>query len=79
MSRRPRSRHQRRHQRRRGGGDDDRVVGAVLGPADAAIVVLAADVHAQGAEALARLPQGDVARFIGVTPVAFSRIKRRVA
>jgi CRP-like cAMP-binding protein len=29
--------------------------------------------------ALARLPQGDVARFIGVTPVAFSRIKRRVA
>lgn len=30
-------------------------------------------------DALARLPQGDVARFIGVTPVAFSRIKRRVA
>ncbi len=29
-------------------------------------------------EALARLPQGDVARFLGVTPVAFSRIKRRV-
>jgi CRP-like cAMP-binding protein len=29
-------------------------------------------------KALARLPQGDVARFLGVTPVAFSRIKRRV-
>ncbi len=28
---------------------------------------------------LARLPQGDVARFLGITPVAFSRIKRRVA
>jgi CRP-like cAMP-binding protein len=27
---------------------------------------------------LARLPQGDVARFLRVTPVAFSRIKRRV-
>jgi CRP-like cAMP-binding protein len=27
----------------------------------------------------ARLPQGDIARFIGVTPVAFSRIKRRIA
>jgi CRP-like cAMP-binding protein len=26
----------------------------------------------------ARLPQGDIARFIGVTPVAFSRIKRRI-
>lgn len=33
--------------------------------------------HARAA--LARLPQGDVARFIGVTPVAFSRIKRRVS
>lgn len=30
-------------------------------------------------KALARLPQGDVARFLGVTPVAFSRIKRRIA
>jgi len=30
------------------------------------------------AAALARLPQGDVARFLGVTPVAFSRIKRRL-
>lgn len=28
--------------------------------------------------ALERLPQGDVARFLGVTPVAFSRIKRRL-
>jgi CRP-like cAMP-binding protein len=27
---------------------------------------------------LARLPQGDVARYLRVTPVAFSRIKRRV-
>jgi CRP-like cAMP-binding protein len=27
---------------------------------------------------LERLPQGDVARFLGVTPVAFSRIKRRL-
>lgn len=26
----------------------------------------------------ARLPQGDIARFIGVTPVALSRIKRRI-
>lgn len=30
-------------------------------------------------EVAARLPQGDIARFIGVTPVAFSRIKRRIA
>ncbi len=29
-------------------------------------------------EVAARLPQGDMARFIGVTPVAFSRIKRRI-
>lgn len=29
-------------------------------------------------QALARLPQGDVARFLGITPVAFSRIKRRM-
>ncbi len=28
---------------------------------------------------LARLQQGDVARYLGVTPVAFSRIKRRIA
>lgn len=27
---------------------------------------------------LARLPQGDIARFLGITPVAFSRIKRRM-
>lgn len=30
------------------------------------------------ADLLARLPQGDIARFLRVTPVAFSRIKRRV-
>jgi CRP-like cAMP-binding protein len=28
--------------------------------------------------ALARLPQGDIARFLGITPIAFSRIKRRL-
>jgi CRP-like cAMP-binding protein len=28
---------------------------------------------------VARLPQGDIARFLGITPVAFSRVKRRVA
>ena len=28
---------------------------------------------------LDRLPQGDIARFIGITPIAFSRIKRRLA
>jgi CRP-like cAMP-binding protein len=27
---------------------------------------------------LARLPQGDIARFLRVTPIAFSRIKRRI-
>lgn len=26
-----------------------------------------------------RLPQGDIARFLGITPIAFSRIKRRLA
>lgn len=29
-------------------------------------------------EALGRLPQGDIARFLGITPIAFSRIKRRL-
>ena len=29
-------------------------------------------------DALARLPQGDIARFLGITPIAFSRIKRRM-
>ncbi|MFN6924338.1 MAG: Crp/Fnr family transcriptional regulator [Tabrizicola sp.] len=33
----------------------------------------------QAAPVAARLPQGDIARFIGVTPVAFSRIKLRIA
>lgn len=28
---------------------------------------------------LSRLPQGDIARFLGITPIAFSRVKRRVA
>jgi CRP-like cAMP-binding protein len=26
-----------------------------------------------------RLPQGDIARYLGITPIAFSRIKRRLA
>ena len=30
-------------------------------------------------QTLTRLPQGDVARFLGITPIAFSRIKRRIA
>lgn len=30
------------------------------------------------AQPLSRLPQGDIARFSGITPAAFSRIKRRV-
>lgn len=33
-------------------------------------------VHAP--DALSRLPQGDIARFLGITPIAFSRIKRRM-
>lgn len=31
------------------------------------------------ADLVRRLPQGDVARYLGVTPIAFSRIKRRLA
>ena len=27
---------------------------------------------------VARLPQGDIARYLGITPIAFSRIKRRI-
>lgn len=34
--------------------------------------------QAREADLLARLPQGDVARFLRVTPIAFSRIKRRL-
>lgn len=33
---------------------------------------------ADHAPLMARLPQGDIARFLGITPVAFSRVKRRV-
>jgi hypothetical protein len=29
-------------------------------------------------ELLRRLPQGDIARFLGITPIAFSRIKKRL-
>lgn len=36
------------------------------------------NVLAGAPKVVARLPQGDIARFIGVTPVAFSRIKRRM-
>lgn len=36
-------------------------------------------VLAQAGPVAARLSQGDIARFIGVTPVALSRIKRRIA
>jgi len=32
-----------------------------------------------GSTMLSRLPQGDIARFIGITPIAFSRIKRRIS
>ena len=50
---------------------------------EAALLTMSAEaryraLRAGAPEALARLPQGDVARFLGVTPVAFSRIKRRV-
>ncbi|VAV88251.1 hypothetical protein MNBD_ALPHA04-1370 [hydrothermal vent metagenome] len=33
----------------------------------------------QEAELASRLPQGDIARFLGITPIAFSRIKRRMS
>jgi CRP-like cAMP-binding protein len=36
------------------------------------------DLIASEPELLARLPQGDIARFLRVTPIAFSRIKKRV-
>jgi CRP-like cAMP-binding protein len=36
------------------------------------------DLLTHDAELVARLPQGDIARFLAVTPIAFSRIKRRV-
>ena len=32
----------------------------------------------QNEELAGRLPQGDIARYLGITPVAFSRIKRRM-
>jgi hypothetical protein len=34
---------------------------------------------ADHAPLVARLPQGDIARIFGITPVELSRIKRRVA
>lgn len=37
------------------------------------------NLQATSAGILARLPQGDIARYLGVTPIAFSRIKRRIA
>ncbi|TAG12544.1 MAG: Crp/Fnr family transcriptional regulator [Rhodobacterales bacterium] len=50
---------------------------------EAALLTMTAEARlrailAAAPEIAARLPQGDIARFIGVTPVAFSRIKRRV-
>ncbi len=50
---------------------------------EAALLTMTAEarlraVLAAAPEIAARLPQGDIARFIGVTPVAFSRIKRRI-
>ena len=32
----------------------------------------------ENADLAGRLPQGDIARYLGITPVAFSRIKRRM-
>lgn len=32
----------------------------------------------ENADLAKRLPQGDIARYLGITPVAFSRIKRRM-
>jgi len=36
------------------------------------------DLLANDADLIARLPQADIARFLRITPVAFSRIKRRM-
>lgn len=33
----------------------------------------------QGGDLMQRLSQGDIARYLGITPVAFSRIKRRLS
>lgn len=49
-----------------------------------ALLCLSAEAHyralrARSPEALQRLPKGDVARYLGITPVAFSRILRRSA
>lgn len=51
---------------------------------EAALLTLAPEarlraIQTHAAPVAARLPQGDIARFIGVTPVALSRIKRRIA
>lgn len=50
---------------------------------EAALLTMTAEARLRAVLAAApaivkRLPQGDIARFIGVTPVAFSRIKRRI-
>ncbi len=34
--------------------------------------------QAQDQDLIQRLPQGDIARYLGITPIAFSRIKRRL-
>lgn len=51
---------------------------------EAALLCLSAEARYRNLRAtsgaiLDRLPQGDIARYLGVTPVAFSRIKRRIA
>jgi CRP-like cAMP-binding protein len=49
---------------------------------EALLCLAAADryrrMRAQHPDLMSRLPQGDIARFLGITPVAFSRIKRRL-
>jgi CRP/FNR family transcriptional regulator, anaerobic regulatory protein len=35
--------------------------------------------QAQETGLIERLPQGDIARYLGITPIAFSRIKRRLS
>lgn len=36
------------------------------------------DFMSKNPELAVRLPQGDIARYLGITPIAFSRIKRRL-
>jgi len=36
------------------------------------------DIRQQQPNLIERLPQGDIAHYLGITPIAFSRIKRRI-